>query len=160
MPLHIKVAGQPDQSKTTTVINPGAAPDFDLDEIIHFGKLDIPVVTIAKFYGLSKSRMLNYMQRTDMRKAYERGRAETVIAARQTQLARGLAPVKGTKEEPGIGSDRMLIYIGEHFADQEGSKTVEDFEDKPTNDRSWGTALSKRAEKIRETLLTSKTEAE
>jgi len=117
--------------------------DIDIEQIEVFGRLRIGNAVMAEYYGISPSTMSTYMNRTDFKAAYNRGRAETVIAVRQKQLTNALA-----------GDNRMLIFAGEHFADQDAASL--ETSKSPTgglSGRSWDGWVKAKALELRDEIV-------
>ena len=126
--------------------DPKRSEEEKLTQFSVFGRLDLSVKTMSQFIGMSLPLTYTLLRRSDYAQAYNRGRAEAVVAVRQKQLAMALDP---------NGSERMVIHAGIHFGEQEVIVDPESMVSAMANAnaRSWGNELASRAEAVRKKLL-------
>ena len=140
MAVSFKGKGVPTPDGRTTDTTDNAPDKAVLQQFEVFGRLNVQLTTIAQFLNVSKPTAYNLMRRTDVRRAYERGRAEVTLAVRQKQLEAALK-----------GSERMLLHAGVHFAEQEeAAENAAQAVSGVARDRTWGAELAKRAMEIRD----------
>lgn len=118
-----------------------------------FGRLRMTPSQIASYYGLTIHQIRGLLRRADLKEAYERGRAETVVAIRQTQLRVAL----GTTSEDGKTvippNVQMLIHAGYMFGDQTKDGIEDEPEDFNPSRFSWDTEMKERIAKARAEVL-------
>lgn len=116
-------------------------PEVKVEQVEVFGRLRMTRAQIASWYGLTSSQVGALFRRQDLKAAYDRGRAETIVALRQKQLELALK-----------GNVQMLIHTGLQFADQvkDGDQPeVQDFE--PTR-FSWEAEMQERVSRARKMI--------
>lgn len=118
-----------------------------------FGRLRMSIYQIASYYGLAPSVIHNLLRRPDLKQAYERGRAETVVAIRQKQLQLAL----GSDKTPA--NVQMLIHAGYMFGDQNKEGIPDEPEDFEPSRFSWDSELKKRLKAARAQLVEGTGEA-
>lgn len=138
MPVSIRKGGKLPSSKIVTPMV--TKPGLDPAQLEVFGRLRLGAKHIAQFYNISVNRVYDQMRHPECRAAYEKGRAETVIAIRQKMLSMALA-----------GDTRMLLHAGVHLADQADIPNL--YEDDAPEDRTWDGALAARALEVRDLFL-------
>ena len=122
-------------------------PQVTGDQMEVFGRLRMSLYQIASYYGLAVTVIHNLMRRPDLRQAYDRGRAETIVAIRQKQLQLAL----GT--EKVAANPQMLIHAGYMFGDQTKEGIPDEPEDFEPSRFSWDTELKKRLNKARAQII-------
>ena len=125
-------------------IVPNKKVRMDPDQFEAFGRLRMTTGQMAAYYGLSNSMLVVYTQRPHLRAAYERGRAEIVMAVRQKQLKMALD-----------GNVQLLLHAGKHFGEQEGELTTLDREEEKAV-HGWNESIRSQAASIRDTILAEK----
>jgi hypothetical protein len=132
----------PVEIKTTLV--PGRKVTVSPDEFENFGRLRMNVHQIAAFYGITSKHARTYYDKPQFRAAYERGRAEIVMAVRQKQLKMALD-----------GDRQMLLHAGAHFGELGDPKDAAtgpvDTED-ARSPYTWGTTIADRCVQTRNGL--------
>lgn len=124
-------------------------PDIDPEQVEIFGRLRLSRDYIAKWYGITTSQVEKIFKRTEIRAAYDRGRAQIVVALRQKQLELALG-----NESKKIAPDvRLLLHAGEHFADQQRGAVQEEVDDYQPGRFSWDVEMKKRLENARSAFL-------
>jgi len=149
MPVKI-VTGQQDAAPQSVLAPLGEAfPNVDLDQIESFGRLRLTKQAVSAWYGLTQYQTANLFARSDVRAAYDRGRAQTVAAIRQKQLQLALG-----NEDKNIPPDvRMLLHVGFHLADQDRNASPEEPEDHEPTRFSWDAEIKKRLEAARAAVV-------
>lgn len=134
-----------------TIINGGDLPPTfsELEEglvkpeqVEVFGRLRLTREQIAKWYGVTTNSIETLFRRSEIRAAYDRGRAQTIVALRQKQLQLALG-----------GDVRMLLYTGDQFADQTRGGSQLEVEDFEPSRFSWDGEMKKRLDAARDELL-------
>ena len=78
-----------------TIVGPGATletssgnmpVEIKLDQIEVFGRLKMTRAQIAQWYGITEAQVATLFRKPEVRIAYDKGRAETVVAVKQKQL--------------------------------------------------------------------------
>jgi len=116
-------------------------PQVKLEQIEVFGRLRMTVKQIAEYYGMTFPATQHLMRRPDTTGAYNRGRAETVVAVRQKQLQLALG-----------GNTTLLLHAGFHFGDQEKEVYQDHTEDLEPSRFSWSTEMKNRMAAAREQM--------
>ena len=110
------------------------------DQVEVFGRLRMTHKQIAQYYNLSEGQIAYALRRPDLRAAFEKGRAETVVAIRQKQLQMALA-----------GNVTMLLHAGFQFGEQEKELAPEPENFEPSR-FSWDVEMRKRVEAAKAAL--------
>ena len=133
---------------------PGKNPSIHLDpkQLEVFGRLRMTRHQIAAYYGVSDGVIQYQMNKPEIRNAYDRGMAQTIIGVRQKQLTVALGQSEqrngaGEVISPAIPPNAdMLKYVGRHMADQ--TDRVEVSEVAAVAGVSWGDAAREKAGEI------------
>lgn len=107
------------------------------DQVEVFGRLRMDFKQIGQYYGVTAGTIRNVMRREDMQTAYDRGRAETIVALRQKQLQMALA-----------GSERMLIHAGALFGDTSDLEEAPKSTEEQRSRFSWEDGIAARADAV------------
>lgn len=136
--------------KGITPIDPNARitehPEVKLDQIEVFGRLRMSRKQIAEYYGLNTRQISYLFRRPELTAAYDRGRAETVVAIRQRQLQIAL----GSERVPA--NPTMLIHIGKTLGEFPKDGVQDEVEDFEPNRFSWDTELMGRVAAARDKI--------
>lgn len=149
MPVKI-ITGQQDAAPKS-VLTPleVAFPGVDLDQIESFGRLRLEQKTVAAWYGLTRHQIALLFARSDIRAAYDKGRAQTVAAIRQKQLQLAL----GNEDKQVAPDVRLLLHVGYHLADQDKNVAPAEPEDFEPTRFSWDVEMKKRLAAAREAVI-------
>lgn len=135
--MALKIIGQ----KGATPQAPVATehPDVEPAQVEVFGRLRMTKQQIAEYYSLTIHQVRGLFTRADIRQAYERGKAQTVLAVRQKQLQMALG-----------GNVQLLLHAGEQFADQKrGEAPDTEVDDFAPNRFSWESEVQDRIAEAR-----------
>jgi len=109
-----------------------------------FGRLRMTHAQIADYYGLTTAQIGGLRRRSDLKSAYDRGRAETVVAIRQTQLKVALGSTDKDGKVVSQPNAQMLIHAGYMFGDQTKEGIPDEPEDYEPSRFSWDEEMKRR----------------
>ena len=122
-------------------------PDIKPDQWEIYGRLDLTRKQISQLEGLSLAQVGQLMRRADLKAAWDKGRAQTIVALRQKQINLALG-----------GSERMLIHTGLHFAEQGADGPIREPDTYEPSRHSWDAELRQCMEGMRAALEASVSE--
>ena len=140
MPVTIRSEGDvTTPTPKTKKVHGNSRTDITPEKFEMFGRLRLSHSQMGQFLGVSAPTLRYHLSKPHLRAAYDKGRAETVVAIRQKQLQVALN-----------GNVTMLLAAGEYYADvgADDDKIASDDEDR----RDWDTAIRDRARAAREKL--------
>ena len=135
-------------------------PEVKLDQMEVFGRLRMNKKQIADWYGMTHRQVRTMFQNQEIAQAYDRGRAEVVVAIKQKQIEVALGSTDASGKVITPPNVTMLIHAGVQFADQVRDAVVEEVEDHDPGRFSWEAELKNRFQATREALGVDTNEAE
>ena len=107
-----------------------------------YGRLNLTITHMAQLEKTSRVQMSQLLRQQDLREAYEKGRAECIVAIKQKQISMALA-----------GDSRMLLHVGIHFADQTDDAERGLPEHYDPHQHSWDGKMRERVEQLKQVFL-------
>lgn len=115
-----------------------------LEQFEVFGRLRLSHHLMASYLSVPKITVGTLMRRADFRMAYERGRAETVIALRQKEVSLALA-----------GDTKILQSATDFYGERENHNRDDEVQESK-NTRSWDEAVLERAKAARDKIVAAR----